>query len=892
MQHSVDYYIVIMSVLFQRVGRCSLLLLLLSLVLISSRGLPQPHTPSSSFTTHKMLNYTTIHTGNYQLEDTIDDINLVNPHHADVNGSAKPQPIRRTLIGSGHQVDSKRGDNNMGNRIKRTSSDHTRIDNLLHKASLVQPAEAFGGGDVAEFIKRTAALLPIGASHVISETALSGRRHRTQPSDTDDNNTLPPLNETSGEASAVIRPNSTQQQHKSVPLHLEKNDTSPVHQQHLEKGDDLPVLQQHLEKNETTPVHQQHLEKGDDLPVLQQHLEKNETTPVHQQHLEKGDDLPVLQQHLEKNETTPVHQQHLEKDGMSDSFHQQQQKEGFSSLVLQEHLKDESSPVQQQQQQDDTTSLPIQQQQQDDRTSLPIQQQQHYDGPSLPVRQQQQQMDGPSSPTHQQEETDTPLIFLLQEQQDLATHPSIQEQDLPASPALVLQQQQDVSASFFLMQQQQQNVPHLLLQQNDTPSLLQQLKESTTLLHQQNATPSLLQPQKLPPFLINKQNALPSLLQQQSAPTSFQQQQNDFSSHLHQQEDPSSLLNKQYVALSLLQKQNDSSSLHKQNAPPSLQKQQNDSSSPHKQNAPPSFYQRNNSSLLHQQNDHSSILHQENVHPSFLQQQNNHPFPLHQQSKTSLFLHQQDDNPSLLKQQNPPPSLLHQDNFHSFLPQRQQSDPPYLQHQHQYDSTSRLPLDMDTLRNMTHYYASLSRNENQDTSVVKAPTQQEVKQHRTYLLMLLQKLRNIDEGTKASTGAPIGSASITQPQQDRMSHVSLQNIYSGVPKRRLGTSEDSFQNSSRGTSAPKDQFSGGPTPMKASLNGLRQALLGVPANTQSHNVSVPALVNRLQTQGITSLLPVSFLGEEPLLASSTLPPPTFHLRYDSHAGGKEVITVG
>nr|XP_045616981.1 uncharacterized protein LOC123769772 [Procambarus clarkii] len=294
--------------------------------------------------------------------------------------------------------------------------------------------------------------------------------------------------------------------------------------------------------------------------------------------------------------------------------------------------------------------------------------------------------------------------------------------------------------------------------------------------------------------------------------------------------------------------------------------------------------QDNTSPLPQTQHDDFTSLGQQNSSPS---QQHQHTRPSTQQQ------HQQHKGGSLLQKQ--------QLNDHSLTHQQQLNDHS-LTHQQNYPSSVLQP-DMDALRNLSLYYASLSWDKNDEGSRVEVPTPHQVLSHRRYLLMLLQKLRNVDEAMKVSTGNPANSfltvsqsnpVTVLQSQEERVLPTGvplLQHTHSATERWRgtseieapvpLGSSDppDGGKSPNR-SSTPAYQVPGGqiskPSNRDPSVSRIEQAPLDSLPDTQNLDVgpSSPPF-NPLHSQG---LLPPSFLGQVP----STTTPPTrlFDLLYD------------
>ncbi|XP_045616981.2 ataxin-2 homolog isoform X2 [Procambarus clarkii] len=350
-----------------------------------------------------------------------------------------------------------------------------------------------------------------------------------------------------------------------------------------------------------------------------------------------------------------------------------------------------------------------------------------------------------------------------------------------------------------------------------------------------------------------------------------------------QQDNTSPLPQTQHDDFTSLGQQNNSPSQQHQHTRPSTQQQ-------HQQHKGGSLLQKqqlNDHSLTHQQqlNDHS-LTHQ--------QPHNDHSLTHQQQHNNHSLTHQQQLNDHSLTHQQ-------QHNNHSLTHQQQLNDHS-LTHQQNYPSSVLQP-DMDALRNLSLYYASLSWDKNDEGSRVEVPTPHQVLSHRRYLLMLLQKLRNVDEAMKVSTGNPANSfvtvsqsnpVTVLQSQEERVLPTGvplLQHTHSATERWRgtseteapvpLGSSDppDGGKSPNR-SSTPVYQVPGGqiskPSNRDPSVSRIEQAPLDSLPDTQNLDVgpSSPPF-NPLHSQG---LLPSSFLGQVP----STTTPPTrlFDLLYD------------
>ncbi|XP_069180441.1 uncharacterized protein [Procambarus clarkii] len=354
-----------------------------------------------------------------------------------------------------------------------------------------------------------------------------------------------------------------------------------------------------------------------------------------------------------------------------------------------------------------------------------------------------------------------------------------------------------------------------------------------------------------------------------------------------QQDNTSPLPQTQHDDFTSLGQQNNSPSQQHQHTRPSTQQQ-------HQQHKGGSLLQKqqlNDHSLTHQQqlNDHS-LTHQ--------QPHNDHSLTHQQQHNNHSLTHQQQLNDHSLTHQQ-------QHNNHSLTHQQQLNDHS-LTHQQNYPSSVLQP-DMDALRNLSLYYASLSWDKNDEGSRVEVPTPHQVLSHRRYLLMLLQKLRNVDEAMKVSTGNPANSfvtvsqsnpVTVLQSQEERVLPTGvplLQHTHSATERWRgtseteapvpLGSSDppDGGKSPNR-SSTPVYQVPGGqiskPSNRDPSVSRIEQAPLDSLPDTQNLDVgpSSPPF-NPLHSQG---LLPSSFLGQVP----STTTPPTrlFDLLYDIQTG--------
>ncbi|KAG7154289.1 Opioid growth factor receptor-like 2, partial [Homarus americanus] len=285
-----------------------------------------------------------------------------------------------------------------------------------------------------------------------------------------------------------------------------------------------------------------------------------------------------------------------------------------------------------------------------------------------------------------------------------------------------------------------------------------------------------------------------------------------------------------------------------------------------------------------------SELSPETTQPSLTQEDEDVPTP-----SFLLELQQGTDAPS-------PPSLLQQQQ--EYFP----ASPLHLQQQQQEEvliSPSALQQDLDTLRNMTHYYSNLSSHNKNSSNSVRTPTPDEVKLHRKYLLTVLQKLKKINKEMKTSVGNSTAhqggvltklqqdivspSAAVPPPQPDNYPEHSPESYEDAPLVSHDGSTSPVDQDLHLASSASKDQLPEDETNEKPVGVGVAVDRIGQPplGNTDLQNLDVGAaslLLNQFQTQGQgLNLLPSAFLGRPPPLTTTTSPPaspPTLPPRFD------------